>query len=182
MKKPLIFWFTGLSGAGKTTIVGRTVEILLKQGKKIEILDGDVIRQYVNKHLGFSPDDIRENNRIIANLCIEDQGKSDYIFVPIISPFKDSRDKARALIGHSFHLIYCKISLEGAIRRDAKGLYKIALAGEKENLIGVDPRVPYEPPDDADLILDTETESIEICVDRLIKFIGHNAVKKIIYS
>jgi len=166
------FWFTGLSGSGKTTIASRAAQSLSEKDKKIEILDGDVIRKEIHGHLGFTPEDIKENNRLIAELCVKRKGLYDYIFVPIISPFAESRSLAREIIKDNFYIIYCKATLETVMERDVKGLYKRALSGGLDNLIGVDKRVPYEPPQDADLILDTAREDIEISVGRLIGFIS----------
>lgn len=171
MKKALVFWFTGLSGSGKTTIVNEVSKVLSASGKKVKIYDGDTVRAKINKHLTFSPEHIRENNKIIAELCMKDSKSYDYIFVPIISPFSKSRQSARKTIGRNFYLIYAKASLPAVIKRDPKGLYKKALSGEIDNFIGVSVNVPYEEPQDADLVLDTEREDIEVCVKKLINFL-----------
>lgn len=173
MKRALTFWFTGLSGSGKTTIAKEAQRLLEKANRKIKVYDGDAVRKQINKDLTFSPEDIRKNNRIIAELCLKDinSTKYDYIFVSVISPFQESRDQVKEIIGSSFHLIYCKSSLEEVTRRDPKGLYKKALAGEISNFIGIDARTPYQVPQDADLVLDTENENIKNCVGNLLKFI-----------
>ncbi len=119
----------------------------------------------------FSPEHIEENNRIIAELCARDLKKYDYILVPVISPFKRSRDLAKKIIGPSFNLVHVKVSTEEAIRRDPKGLYRQALEGRIVNFIGIDKRVPYQPPKKADLVLDTEKEDAGTCVARIIRFI-----------
>ncbi len=171
MSGALTFWFTGLSGSGKSTIVNKAAALLEKRNKRIEVLDGDVVRSQIHRYLGFTPEDIKENNRLIAEMCVKKRNLYDYIFVPIISPFAESRSEARRIIKDYFYLVYCKASLETVIGRDAKGLYKKALAGELDNFIGVDKKVPYQPPKDADLVLDTEKEDIETSVDRLVKFV-----------
>ena len=180
MRRALTFWFTGLSGSGKTTIVNEIQCLLVKANKKIKVYDGDVIRKQINKYLTFSPEHIKENNKIIAQLCLKDinSDKYDYIFVAVISPFQESRDQIKKIIGSSFCLIYCKTSLEEAIRRDPKGFYKKALAGEINNFIGVDKRVPYQPPQNAGLVLDTEAENLKNCVDKLINFINSKEKEK----
>jgi len=171
MKKALVFWFTGLSGSGKTTIVSEAFKTLSDLEKKVKIYDGDAVRAKINKHLTFTPEHIMENNEIIAKLCVKDADSYDYIFVPIISPFAKARHLARKAIGKNFYLIYTKASLPAVIKRDPKGLYKKALSGEIDNFIGVSANVPYEEPSDADLILDTENENIKTCTKRLIHFI-----------
>lgn len=170
MKRALVFWFTGLSGSGKTTIA----EQVLKRfgaSKKVKVFDGDEIRRGLNKHLGFSPEHISENNRIIADLCLKNIDKYDYILVPIIAPFDDARRAARKAVGDDFYLVYVKASLDEVIRRDPKGLYKRALSGSMEKFVGVDKTVPYEVPEDADLVLDTESTALPVLTEKFAEFI-----------
>lgn len=171
MREGSVYWLTGLSGSGKTTIAGKIYDKLSSRSTKVVVVDGDVVRKELNKHLGFSFADIRRNNISIANLCIEKRKQYDYIFVPIISPFCDVRKEVKAMIGSCFYLVYVKASLEEVIRRDAKGLYKKALRGDIDNFIGVADHVPYEPPSDADIVLDTEKYDASANVDQLISFI-----------
>jgi adenylyl-sulfate kinase len=166
-----VLWFTGLSGSGKTTIVDSVVEILKQKGKKIKILDGDDVRAKFHTHLGFSVEDIKENNRLITLMCLEYMDSHDYVFVPIISPFIESRAKAKQMVGEFFKEIHIKCSLDECIRRDVKGHYKKALAGEIENFIGVAKQVPYEPPVNPDLVLDTENKSIKEVISELVSFL-----------
>jgi len=172
VKRAIVLWFTGLSGSGKTTIVARVAQALLQQNQRVKIFDGDVVRREIHAHLGFTPEDIRENNRLIAELCLKHQFSCDYIFVPIISPFEKARQMARQLLGEKFNLIYCKASLAQVMNRDPKGLYKKALAGKIEYFIGLDERVPYQPPNNAELVLDTATEEVEISANKLLAFIN----------
>jgi len=166
-----VAWFTGLSGSGKTTIAVRASEILTERGLQVLSVDGDDIRATVHRHLGFSPADIRENNRLIADLCHESLPKYDVILVPIISPFKESRDAARVLLGDAFFEIYVRTSLEEAIRRDPKGLYRRALEGSLHGFIGIAIEVPYQPPDAAEITLDTENEDAEVCAQQLVSYL-----------
>jgi len=174
MRRALTFWLTGLSGSGKTTIVNEAQRLLLKANKKVKVYDGDAVRERINRSLTFSPEHIRENNKIIAELCLKDtkSNQYDYILVPVISPFQESRELAKGIIGSSFFLIYCKSSLEEVVKRDPKGLYKKALAGQISNFIGIDKNVPYQPPQDADLVLDTENQDLKTCVTELMDFIS----------
>src|SRR4051812_21104912 len=98
MTKALVFWFTGLSGAGKTTIALDLQKRLKAGGRSVLILDGDDVRKCLHVHLGFSPEDIRKNNALIVQLCQEQRAHHDINFVPIISPYRDSRANARALL------------------------------------------------------------------------------------
>jgi len=166
-----VAWFTGLSGAGKTTIADRASDILTELGLRVLSLDGDAVRATLNRHLGFSGADIRENNRLIANLCLESLAEYDVILVPIISPFKDSRAAARVLLEKNFSEVYVHASLEEAIRRDPKGLYQKALDGSLAGFIGIAADVPYEKPDAAEITLDTEKENMETCAQHLVKFL-----------
>lgn len=166
-----VFWFTGLSGSGKTKIVDTVCRDLLKAGKKVMVYDGDAVRSGINRNLTFSPADIKENNRVIAELCKRERERYDYIFVPVISPFSKIRRFAKEIIGDPFYLIYVKASLDEVIRRDAKGLYKKALTGEIKNFIGVSGDTPYQAPRNADLVLDTEAEDAGASANRLMDFI-----------
>ncbi|MDD5005742.1 MAG: adenylyl-sulfate kinase [Candidatus Omnitrophica bacterium] len=172
-KKTLVFWFTGLSGSGKTTIANETKKSLSKIKKKIKIYDGDIVRQKLNRHLKFTPKHIKKNNRIIAEICKQEINKKkyDYIFVTVISPFEESRQQVKSTIGEQLYLIYCKASLGTVIKRDPKGLYKKALSGKIENFIGIDKNVPYQMPKNADLVLDTEKYDLKTCIKKLISFI-----------
>ena len=99
-QKPCVLWFTGLSGSGKTTIALKMKEKLESLDKNVEIIDGDVMRNNQHKHLGFSRKDIRENNKLIAELVCEKMKELDFVLVPIISPYKKDRVMARAIIGN----------------------------------------------------------------------------------
>ena len=123
--------------------------------------------------LGFSPGDIEKNNLRIAKLCQRSQSSHDIIIVPIISPFILLRQKVRDIIGKNYFEIYIKTSLSRVIKRDVKGLYKKALNKEIENFIGIDPVVPFEPPKNPDLIIDTQNYDLNQSVEKLINFIKY---------
>jgi len=166
-----VVWFTGLSGSGKTTIADAAEAALRQRNKRVLVLDGDDIRNMTHRHLNFSPAEIRENNRLIADMCRNALPDYDVILVPIISPFKDSRLSVRTSLEDVFVEVYVQASLNVVIERDPKGLYRKALQGELSGFIGLDSSVPYEPPDSPEVVLDTETCDIESCVDSLVQFI-----------
>lgn len=167
--KTKVLWFTGLSGSGKSTIAEIVMLHLKKIGKSYEVLDGDEVRKRLHAHLGFSPEDIMENNRLIVELCKKSLGKVDYILVPIISPFRISRERARIELGESFVEIYVECPYEECEKRDVKGHYKKAKSGELKNFIGL--HVPYEPPTDAEIIVHSYKERPEESAKRILSYL-----------
>jgi adenylylsulfate kinase len=149
-------WLTGLPSAGKSTLARLLAQGLQERGHGVEVLDGDVLRQRICKGLGFSKEDRNENIRRIGFVCSLLTRQGAAVVVAVISPYRATRDEMRAEIGN-FVEIYVKASIETCIRRDVKGLYKKALAGEIQNFTGVDD--PYEPPLDPELTIDTELET-----------------------
>jgi len=160
MKSALAFWFTGLSGAGKSTIASRVRWRLEKQGFKVLILDGDEVRKHQSRNLGFSEADIKANNSIIVNLCLSSRRKYDVILVPIISPYSSSRKEARDALSPGFYEIYFNANIETVGKRDKKGLYAKAAIGEIDNLIGFSPKSSYEVPKHPDYVANTEKEDV----------------------
>ena len=166
-----IAWFTGLSGAGKSTIAQKTADLLRDYQCSVNVLDGDIVRTMAHRHLGFSPEDIRENNRLIAEKCLALAQDYDFTLVAIISPYQDSRKAARHFLGKSFIEIYVRASLKEVMKRDPKGIYEQSRLGNLTGLIGVAPEVPYQPPDSPDLTLDTEANGPEECANLLANFL-----------
>ena len=166
-----VFWFTGLSGVGKSTIAEAAKSKLELMGQKVLVLDGDDVRRILHKNLGFSERDIEENNRFISELCEKHRQEYDIILVPIISPYRRSRDNAQKKLGIGFYEIYVKADLETLSKRDTKGLYKQARNGLIDNLIGVSKSIRYETPKNYDLKLDTTNSSIKDSISTFIKFI-----------
>ena len=168
--KSVVIWFTGLSGSGKSTLAHSVEEELHNIGCRTFVLDGDNVRHGLSSDLTFSNDDRKENIRRIgesAKLMMEAGVISMTAF---ISPFKKDRNLVRQLLSQGdFIEIYCKASLETCESRDVKGLYKRARAGEIKNYTGIDS--PYEAPDNPELIIDTESESLKESVAKVIDFL-----------
>ena len=166
-----VYWCTGLSGSGKSTVTHAAAQRLAALGRQLQIIDGDDVRNKLHRHLGFSRTDILENNRLIAEMCAKARDNVDLVLVPIISPFYEGRSLARDTIGADFRLIYFSAPLHHVEAADVKGLYKKARRGKIPNMIGVDEATPYEPPWDADLGIDISSETEQYSVGRLTKFI-----------
>ena len=164
-------WFTGLSGAGKSTIAARVAELLTEQGCKVLTLDGDAVRSTLHPQLGFSVEDIYENNRRFIAMCQESIGEYDFILVPKISPFRQQRAIARQALRDAYVEVYIQATLEEVTRRDPKGLYLDAQEGRLPGLVGVAPEVPFEPPVEAELVLDTEAHDLGNCAQRLADYL-----------
>lgn len=157
-QKGFTLWFTGLSGAGKTTLA-RLVEAELKsRGLRVEVLDGDIIRTNLSKGLGFSKEDRDTNIRRIGFVCNLLTRNDVIAIAAAISPYRDVRQEVRESIGN-FVEVYVKCPLDVLIDRDVKGLYKKALSGEVKHLTGVDD--PYEEPVSPDVVVHTDGESPE---------------------
>ena len=166
-----IYWFTGLSGVGKTTIADAAKLKLELMGLRVLVLDGDHVRQELHQNLGFSVSDIEENNRLISVLCEKHRQKYDLILVPIISPYKQSRSAAQKKLGKGFYEIFLDADLETLYERDTKGLYKQARNGVIDDLIGVSKTSKYESPENPDLKIDTVKYSIHDSVEIFMNFV-----------
>lgn len=165
-----VLWFTGLSGSGKTTIVESLKKEFDKLDKNYQVFDGDDVREKLHKNLGFTPEDIKENNRLIVELCKNVLDKVDYILVPVISPFRESRRKAREVFGKDFIEIYVNCPYEECRKRDVKGLYAKAERGEIKNFIGL--HIPYEAPENPEIEIKSMNEKVEESVQKIISFLN----------
>ena len=165
-----LMWFTGLSGSGKSTIANLVELELHKKGIKTYVLDGDNIRKGINKDLTFAPEDRTENIRRIAeiaNLMVE---AGNVVLAAFVSPYKKDRQNVKNILKNSnFVEIYVNTSVEECEKRDVKGLYKKARAGEIKNMTGIS--APYEAPENPDLEIITENLTIEQSVNEVLKYI-----------
>jgi adenylyl-sulfate kinase len=164
-EKGFTVWFTGLPSAGKSTLAELLAGKLLERGYGVEVLDGDVVRRHLCKGLGFSKEDRDENIRRIGFVCGLLTRHGAVAIAAAISPYRAIRDEVRQSVGN-FVEVYVKASVETCIQRDVKGLYKKALAGEIIGFTGVDD--PYEPPLKPELTIDTEKESPQESVARIL--------------
>ena len=165
-----LLWFTGLSGSGKSTIANTVDHLLHQMGKRTMVLDGDNIRMGLNKNLGFSPADRTENIRRIGEvgkLFVEAGVVTTTAF---ISPYRDDRDQVRALFEPGeFIEIYVKASVETCEKRDPKGLYKKARAGEIKEFTGIS--APYEEPTKPELVLDSDSKGIDALAQEVVEYL-----------
>lgn len=161
-------WFTGLSGAGKTTICQAVVQELQSQGYKFEVLDGDVVRENLTKGLGFSKEDRDENIRRIGFVAQLLTRNGVIVLVSAISPYRAIREEVKQKIG-DFVEVYVSAPLEVCESRDVKGLYKRARAGEIKQFTGIDD--PYEPPLNPEVDCKTHEETLEQSVKKVMDYL-----------
>ncbi|WP_280522876.1 adenylyl-sulfate kinase [Paenibacillus aquistagni] len=167
-QRGVTIWFTGWSGAGKTTIAKKVYQELSKQHIKTELLDGDELRQSLCKDLGFSEQD-RYTNIERAAYVAKLLTKHDVIcLAAFISPYRRMRERARAEIG-AFYEVYVTAPVEELIKRDVKGLYKQSIAGKVKDLTGMGS--PYEEPLHPDLVLQTSLMTIDECKDQVLRLL-----------
>ena len=168
MNNGFTLWFTGLSGAGKSTIAGIVGPQLEDAGRVVEYLDGDVVRTHLSKGLGFSKEDRDTNIERIGWVASRLTRHGAAVLVSAISPYEETRRRARSLIEEHgpFVEVFVEASVDECARRDVKGLYEKAFAGEIKEFTGVSD--PYEPPSAPELVLHTEGESPEESAQRVV--------------
>ncbi|TCT26471.1 adenylylsulfate kinase [Melghiribacillus thermohalophilus] len=165
-----VLWFTGLSGAGKSTLSVAVEQELYKRGIRTYRLDGDNIRHGLNKNLGFSPEDRKENIRRIGEVSKLMVEAGVVTLSAFISPYREDRNMVRELVeDNEFIEIYVKCGLDVCEQRDPKGLYKKARAGEIKGFTGID--APYEAPENPDIIVETDQQSLEECVENVLLYL-----------
>ena len=166
----VVIWFTGLSASGKSTIANAIEEELFRRGHLSFVLDGDNIRHGLNKNLGFSPEDREENIRRIGEVAKLFADAGLITMTAFISPYRKDRDNSRHLLEEGeFIEVFMKVSLPEAEKRDPKGLYKKARAGEIKEFTGID--APYEEPLNPELIIDTDTLDLEESKNMVIRYL-----------
>ncbi|WP_020189786.1 adenylyl-sulfate kinase [Kurthia sp. Dielmo] len=166
-QKSVIVWFTGLSASGKSTLANAFNRALFERNKQAYVLDGDNIRHGLNNDLGFDEDSRKENIRRIGEVAKLFVDSGQIVLTAFISPYRADRQIVRELVEEDeFIEAYVKASVEACSERDPKGLYEKAKRGEIPNFTGVS--APYEEPENAEIILDTERYSIEECVEQLL--------------
>jgi adenylylsulfate kinase len=158
-------WFTGLSGAGKTTIAHKLEAVLKERGRNVEILDGDVVRTHLSKGLGFSKEDRDINIRRIGFVCQLLSRNGVVAIASAISPYRAVRDEVREMCG-DFVEVYAKCPVDVLAERDVKGLYKKALAGEIKNFTGVSD--PYEEPLTPEVTIESDKESEDESLNKVV--------------
>ena len=172
-----VIWLTGLPGSGKTTIAKALYPRLKESGFKAEFLDGDVVRKELSPELGFTKQDREVHARRVVYLSKILSRNGIISIVSLISPYREFRRFARreTNMNNNFYEVYVKCSLETCITRDPKGLYKKALSGEIKDLTGL--QDPYEEPEDPEIVVDTERQTVEECVNVILERVlqqGHN--------
>ena len=167
--QPLLLWFTGLSGSGKSTIANCVEQELHKNSIHTYTLDGDNIRNGLNKDLSFSKKDRKENIRRIGQISLLMMDAGLVILAAFVSPYREDRDHIRNIVGDNMVEVFINTSVEECERRDIKGLYKRARNGEITNMTGIS--APYESPLHPDIQINTEEMSVVEATKQIINFI-----------
>jgi len=164
-----VLWFTGLSGSGKSTLAIALERHLFEKGMQVYVLDGDNVRARLNRDLGFSPEDREENIRRIGEVAALFAEAGFLVISAFISPYRADRRQARVAAGELFSEVFVDADLETCERRDPKGLYKKARAGEILEFTGIS--APYEKPETAEVTVDTAKYSVDKCIDQLADYV-----------
>jgi adenylylsulfate kinase len=161
-----------MSGSGKSTLAEHVKSVYQKKGYIIRIIDGDDVRDKDIKKLNFGREDVAMNNLRIAKLCLELKDKGlDLILVPVISPYDEIRKKTKSLLDPYYHLVYVEANIDSLKKRDTKGLYKAADQGLINDLIGYSEINPYNKPDAADFVINTDNStSLDDSKEMLLEF------------
>ena len=163
-ERGFVVWLTGLPASGKTTIARKLEKELRERGLKVEVLDGDEVRRWLSPEAGFSREDRERHLRRVAYVSHLLARNGVVVIASFVSPYRSTRDFARQLIG-DFVEVYVKCSLETCMKRDPKGLYHKALAGEIKDMTGI--QDPYEEPLSPEVVVDSERESPDECAKRI---------------
>ncbi len=172
--KGVTIWFTGLSASGKSTLANAVSVALYKRKVSAYVLDGDNVRHYLNRDLGFSHEDRMENIRRIGEMARLFTQAGMVNLTAFISPYRSDREMARQLQPESFLEVHCAADLAVCESRDPKGIYKKARNGIIKEFTGID--APYEPPDNPELRLDTGVLSVDQCVDAVLDLLEQHEI------
>ncbi len=166
-----VIWLTGLPGSGKTTLAQRVKQALEARGYRVELLDGDWVRKTINVGAGFTREERERHLLRVAWIARLLARNGVLTLCSFVSPYRSTRARVREIVEEEvpFHEVYVKASLETVIKRDPKGLYKKALAGEISNFTGISD--PYEEPQSPELVIDTERETVEESTQKLLGYI-----------
>ena len=164
-----VIWFTGLSGAGKSTLAMEVERVLFRRGRQVYVLDGDNVRHGLCADLGFSPEERAENIRRVGEVAALFAQAGMVVITAFISPYRIDRERAREAAGDDFHEVYIHADVDTCASRDPKGLYKKAQAGLITDFTGVS--APYEPPQSAELIVDTVKQDVPQCVSEIVDYV-----------
>lgn len=175
--KSAVIWFTGLSGSGKSTVSVELEKELYTQGVRTYRLDGDNVRHGLNKNLGFSPEDRKENIRRVGEVSKLMVDAGLFTLTEFISPYREDRDEVRELLEDGeFIEVFVNASVETCESRDPKGLYKKARVGEIKGFTGVD--APYEEPKSPEVTVDTDKQSLEESVQQIVEYLKEKGYVK----
>ncbi|WP_439814263.1 adenylyl-sulfate kinase [Zavarzinia sp. CC-PAN008] len=167
-----VLWLTGLSGSGKSTLAIAVERALFERGYQVFVLDGDNIRTGLNANLGFSPEDRAENIRRVGEVAALFAAAGTIVITAFISPYRSDRERARAAVPRAFHEIHVAADVETCEKRDPKGLYAKARAGEIKDFTGIS--APYEAPESPELVVETGKQSVEASVFRILDYVDRH--------
>ncbi len=171
--KSCVLWFTGLSASGKSTLANALSKELHEIGVKNYVLDGDNVRHGLNKNLGFCPEDRKENIRRIGEVAKLFVDAGLIVMTAFISPYEEDRENVRKLLKEEqFFEVFVKCPISECVRRDPKGVYRMAIAGEIKEFTGVSS--PYEEPESPEIVLETDKMTVEQCVNILLDYLMAN--------
>lgn len=175
--KGVVIWQTGLPSSGKSTLAHEVERLLFERGCNSYVLDGDNIRHRLNKDLGFSPEDRKENIRRIGEVANLFADAGMIVLTAFISPYREDRDQARALNEQGrFFEVFCKCTLEECEQRDPKGLWVRARKGELKEFTGVS--APYEEPQAPEIVVETDKHSLEECAEQIMRYLEEQDIIK----
>ncbi len=178
MRVGFTLWFTGLPSSGKSAVADRVAKILREKECPVERLDGDIIREKLSSDLGFSKKDREENIRRVTYVAKLLTSYGVIVLASFISPYRKMRETAREEIG-AFIEVYVKCPLEICIERDTRGMYKKAIQGEIKNFTGIS--APYEEPQDPEILLETDKETLEESANKIIEYLTKGGLGEVLF-